>query len=158
MSYKKQMLIVDENQGLREGLCLAFEDEFDCTFACNETEALKFSDSIVPDVILIDSPSAILEGAEIMRCLHEKAPQAHIIVLSAHDDNAAISAAMKNGAFSFIAKPFELADIQQAVTNATQPSSTRESPAVYKPKYEFSFRLMTKPSFAGASSLAYVGA
>ncbi len=119
---KKQMLIVDDNHGLREALRTVFEDDFDLAFASSGEEALGVSEHHRPQVVLMDYQMPGLDGVQTMQLLREQTPESHVIVMSASDDHQRVTAAMRSGASDFVGKPFDIKAIRSMVERAVATS------------------------------------
>ncbi len=119
---KKQMLIVDDNHGLREALRTVFEDDFDLAFASSGEEALGVSEHRRPQVVLMDYQMPGLDGVQTMQLLREQTPESRVIVMSAYDDHQRVAAAMRSGASDFVGKPFDIREIKSLVERAAATS------------------------------------
>jgi DNA-binding NtrC family response regulator len=113
---KKQMLIVDDNHGLREALRTVFEDDFDLAFASRVSEHRR------PQVVLMDYQMPGLDGVQTMQLLREQTPESRVIVMSAYDDHQRVAAAMRSGASDFVGKPFDIREIKSLVERAAATS------------------------------------
>ena len=130
---KKQMLIVDDNHGLREALRTVFEDDFDLAFASSGEEALGVSENRRPQVVLMDYQMPGLDGVQTMQLIREQTPESRVIVMSALDDQQRVAAAMRSGASDFVGKPFDIGEIRSRVARAVAASN--QSLSFKKPSY-----------------------
>ncbi len=130
---KKQMLIVDDNHGLREALRTVFEDDFDLAFASSGEEALGVSGNHRPQVVLMDYQMPGLDGVQTMQLLRAQTPESRVIVMSASDDHQRVTAAMRSGASDFVGKPFDVGEIKSLVARAVATSD--KSLSFKKPAY-----------------------
>ncbi len=119
---RKQMLIVDDNQGLREALKTVFEDEYELTFAASGEEALKRTFQQVPEVVLMDYRMPGLNGVETMSYLKQLAPDSQMVIMSAWDDQESVKRYPGGGAVNFVGKPFDVRNIKQVVGQAAEKS------------------------------------
>ncbi len=119
---RKQMLIVDDNQGLREALKTVFEDEYELTFAASGEEALKRTFQQVPEVVLMDYRMPGLNGVETMSYLKQLAPDSQMVIMSAWDDQESVKRYLGGGAVNFVGKPFDVRNIKQVVGQAAEKS------------------------------------
>ncbi len=115
---KRQMLIVDDNQGLREALRTVFEDEYELAFAGSGEEALRFSFKRKPEVVLMDYRMPGLDGIETLSYLKQLAPDSQTVLMSAYDDRDQVERCLGAGAVDFVGKPFDVKDIKRKIERA----------------------------------------
>lgn len=119
---KRQMLIVDDNQGLREALRTVFEDEYELVFAGSGEEALRFSFKRKPEVVLMDYRMPGMDGIETLSYLKQLAPDTRTVLMSAWDDRDQVERFFGAGAVDFVGKPFDVKDIKRKVERAAGKS------------------------------------
>ncbi|MEW6515735.1 MAG: response regulator [candidate division FCPU426 bacterium] len=131
---KKQMLIVDDNQGLREALRTVFEDEYELAFAGSGEEALRFTFKRRPEVVLMDYRMPGMDGLETLSYLKKLAPDSRTVVMSAFDDRNQVEQFLSAGATDFVGKPFDVQDIKHKIARAaaTAPKLVEYQPEVKK--------------------------
>ncbi len=107
-----QVLIADDEALIRQSLRTTLAREgFDVTVAASGNEAwLRFQEDR-PDVVLLDLVLGDADGIELLRRMRQEAPDAKVILISAHGSIESAVAAMKLGGYDFIKKPFELEEI-----------------------------------------------
>jgi DNA-binding NtrC family response regulator len=116
-----QVLVADDEALIRQSLRTTLAREgFDVTVAASGGEAwLRFQED-KPDVVLLDLVLGDADGIELLRRMRQEAPDAKVILISAHGSIESAVAAMKLGGYDFIKKPFELDEIVAAVRNAAR--------------------------------------
>ena len=116
-----QVLVADDEALIRQSLRTTLaRDGFDVTVAASGGEAwLRFQED-KPDVVLLDLVLGDTDGIELLRRMRQEAPDAKVILISAHGSIESAVAAMKLGGYDFIKKPFELEEIVAAVRNAAR--------------------------------------
>ena len=109
------VLIVDDDESIREFVELALEDEgYGTLTAIHGRAALDCLQDHRPDVILLDMRMPVMDGWGFARAYRRlPGPHAPIIVMTAALDAAAYSAEI--GADGYLAKPFALDDLLDAV-------------------------------------------
>ena len=118
MNFKKQMLIVDDSQSLREALRMVFEDEFEVKFASDIDEAIKIIENDFQHIVLLDYRIQRMRGINKMKKLCQSIPATRVIVLSTSNDKFTADKARQCGAFEFVGKPFDISQIKTTVSNA----------------------------------------
>ncbi len=126
---KKQMLIVDDNDALREALKAVFEDDFELSFAASGEEALTQYRRSTPQVVLMDYRMPGLDGIETLQQLRSEAPDSRVVLMSAYDELPTVIQAMRQGATDFVGKPFDVAQIKAAINHAVAEKSQADSGA-----------------------------
>jgi two-component system, NtrC family, response regulator AtoC len=122
-----QVLIADDEVLIRQSLRTTLAREgFDVTVAASGNEAwLRFQEDR-PDVVLLDLVLGDADGIELLRRMRQEAPDAKVILISAHGSIESAVTAMKLGGYDFIKKPFELEEIVAAVRNAARTRSLEQ--------------------------------
>lgn len=115
---KKKMLIVDDNENLREALKMVFEDHYDLQFADSGEAAIESFNFTTPEVVLMDFNMPGLNGIQTMQMLREQSEQTQMIIMSAYDDQAQVRSALHSGAFDYVPKPFDVFDLKNLVDQA----------------------------------------
>lgn len=107
MGAKKRILLADDHAILRSGLrlMLASQEDLDIVGeASTGTETLKQSESLQPDLILLDLSMPGLGGLDVLPVLHRISPAAKILVLTMHDDKHYLHEALQSGAAGYVLK------------------------------------------------------
>jgi two-component system, NtrC family, response regulator HydG len=86
---------------------------------CNAApEALRLLGSEHPDLLLTDLRMPEMDGMEILRRAREIDPRMPVVMLTAHATVESAVAAVKAGAFDYLAKPFSIDQLKLAVERA----------------------------------------
>lgn len=112
------VLVVDDDLGILDALRLLFESEGYRVETCEKgdyAEALRETTETLPDIIVLDVLLSGKDGRAICRALKGQDATRHIpiVMISAHPAAAASVAAV--GADAFVAKPFAIDDMLDAV-------------------------------------------
>jgi DNA-binding response OmpR family regulator len=109
------VLVVEDEPELREVVCAVLEDEgYIVVSAKDGRQAVDMACATPPSLILLDMGLPILSGEEVAAALQERLDQVPpILVMSAAGTVA--ERARRVGAASYIAKPFDLDDLTEAV-------------------------------------------
>ena len=117
------VLVVDDDEGLRESCRLILEEEFDVLDAPDAAQALETLRRHEVDVVLLDVRLPGMDGLEALQ--HIKALDEHIeviLVTAVRTVRTAVTA-MKLGAFDYLTKPFEEEEVLGLVRRALERRS-----------------------------------
>lgn len=116
---RHRVLIVDDDREILLGLTLRLKSkglQVDC--ACDGPTALAEAATHHPDIVILDLGLPFMDGFEVLERLRLACPSAPVIVLTARDPAKAKDRAMRAGAFRFLQKPAQNADLIRAVDEA----------------------------------------
>ena len=117
---KEYVLVVDDEQSLRQVLALFFQKEgFEVDAASSLAEAEKAIDANAYDLVLTDLRMARPDdGLKVLQAAVRKNPWTQVIVLTAYGTVETAKEAMKFGAYDYLTKPFDNADLRKIVRAA----------------------------------------
>jgi two-component system nitrogen regulation response regulator GlnG len=125
------VLIIDDEEPIAWALRRAFERE-KCRVAVAATaeDGLAKARRDPPDVVFLDVRLPGMDGLTALGELKKAAPDAAVIVITAHGNLNTAVKAVEGGAFDYLAKPFELAQALDAAKRALSASLSggREPP------------------------------
>ena len=126
MQTEKKILIVDDEDSIRQSLSDVLKDEgFEVLLASNGQEALKALDAKLPDLIILDIWMPIMDGTEVLKEIKAKYPELKVIMISGHGNIEAAVKAIKLGAYDYIEKPLSLEGVLLTVKRAFGESGIR---------------------------------
>ena len=106
---KRNILVVDDEKYIREGLVAALElDGYNGIQAENGTEAWKIVNSQNIDMVITDLRMPDMGGAELLKRIYTTYPTIPVVVLTGHGTIEDAVTAMQNGAVDFLTKPVNL--------------------------------------------------
>ena len=102
------VLVVEDNEDLREYISESFTDLFDVKTASNGQEGLEMAHTVMPDIVITDIMMPVMDGLEMTRQLKADIVTSHIpvIVLTAKDGDPDREEGYTAGADSYLTKPF----------------------------------------------------
>ncbi len=121
----KQMaaiLIVDDEDAVRDVLYDLFSEEHMCHVAATAEQALGFLGDQSYDVVLTDISMPGLSGLELLGRLRQEQPDTPVIVISGIGDRTHAEGLTRLGAFDFILKPFRLEEVESSGGRALEHS------------------------------------
>ena len=121
-----RVLVVDDEPGLREMVSILLRREgIDVTAAPGfdrAKEAIRSSPApfalVLTDLVMPDG-----NGLELLSAAKERNPATEVIVMTAHSTVEAALDAMRRGAYDFVAKPFQTAELRLLVGRALEKSA-----------------------------------
>ena len=119
---KFTLLIIDDEKNIREGLAADFEmDGYNVKIAANGREGLDLIEKGDIDLVITDlrMPGSI-SGEQVLREVTTKMPGIPVIVLTGHGSIDAAVKAMQDGAYDFLTKPLNLAQLEVIVKRALE--------------------------------------
>ena len=123
---KTRVLLADDHVLIRAGLRMVVDAQPDLTVvgeAGDGREAVSMAETLKPDVAVMDIGMPVLNGIEAARQIHEKLPEAHIVMLSMHSDEGYVLRALKAGAKAYLLKDSAEADLARAIRAAADGKS-----------------------------------
>ena len=102
-----RILIADDHGVLRAGLRALLKTTPEMRVvgeAADGQETLRMADRLRPDVVLLDISMPEPGGIEVTRQLKETLPKVRVLILTAHEDEALLRAAIEAGASGYIIK------------------------------------------------------
>jgi DNA-binding NtrC family response regulator len=133
------LLIVDDDDDLRQSLVRRFQlAGLSVDQAASGEEALDRAAQTRWDVALLDLHLPQMSGIDLLQKLKERQPELEAIMLTAHGSLETAIQAMKVGAYDYLTKPFQFADLEVHVHKAHEKVqlARRERQWVEQIRYE----------------------
>ncbi|MFZ6006229.1 MAG: sigma-54-dependent transcriptional regulator [Nitrospirota bacterium] len=109
MMSRKSVLIVDDEEGIRESLSGILEDEgYDVLTASSGEDALAITKEHMPDIVFLDVWLPEMDGLETLPRLKEIDANIPVIMISGHGNIEIAVKATRLGAYDFLEKPLSL--------------------------------------------------
>jgi DNA-binding NtrC family response regulator len=110
---ERVILIVDDEEGLREGLGKLLEDE-GYVVLCAETgeEALDVLQQSRTDLVLTDMRMPGMDGIELLKKIRERYGDLGVIILTGYGQIESYIEAMNFGAIEYVSKPFKIKELK----------------------------------------------
>ena len=105
---KKSVLVIDDNQDIRDYVRAVLQDEYHVLEAANGQEGIQMAMKYVPDAIICDVMMPVMDGMECCRRLKAEMQTSHIpvMMLTAYAMDEQKIKGYECGADSYISKPF----------------------------------------------------
>ena len=117
------VLIAEDHTIVREGLLmlLKHEDGIEVIAQAEDgREAVKLAAKLQPDVIVMDIAMPHLNGIEATRQIMQARPEAKVLILSAHADDAYVQTIMALGASGYLIKQIAAEVLPEAIRRVHQ--------------------------------------
>ncbi len=123
MSARGSVLIIDDEQEIRESLeQLLMVEGYRVSSAGNAEEGLKKTSEGIFDLVLLDISLPDRNGIEVLKSIRRESPDVGVIMITAYDSSQMAFQASKEGAESYITKPWDNDKLLLEVRNALDKS------------------------------------
>jgi two-component system, NtrC family, response regulator PilR len=114
-----KILVVDDDTSMREFLDLLLSREnYRVSTAESGTRALDLINSHVFDLVLVDIRLGDMTGLEVLKQVKKQHPDTVVVMISAYSTTEIAVAAMNEGAYDFVPKPFDNTELRQTIARA----------------------------------------
>jgi len=120
---RRRILVVDDEQGVRESLRLLLRDRYEVILAENGDAALRRVAAEPFDAVLLDVVMPGLDGLTVLERIKGQRPDLPVVIVTATRTVKTAVTAIKLGAFDYIEKPFDLDELRIVLANATRTSA-----------------------------------
>lgn len=116
-----ELLIVDDELPQRFGMKKAFgRNNHNISEAENGLQALEILEKKIIDVVLLDLNMPGMSGIELLPRIQKIATPPLVIVVTAHGSEKIAVEAMKQGAYDYLAKPYDVEELRLVVDRALE--------------------------------------
>ena len=123
MKKKDTILVVDDENGVRQSFNMVLKDDYHVLLAGTGQEALDIFKKNSVDLILLDILLPDINGLELLEKLVETDPNTEIIMVTAVNEVQTAVQAIKLGAYEYIIKPFVVDDVLTVIRRALEKQS-----------------------------------
>lgn len=122
------ILVVDDERDIRELICDILQDEgFSTRMAGNSDEAMAELNKSEPGLMILDIwlKDSNMDGIDILGHVKRDNPEVPVVIISGHGNVEIAVAAIKQGAYDFIEKPFNIDQLMVVIKRAMETSRLR---------------------------------
>src|ERR1700723_1957489 len=150
-----RILVVDDEEAIREIVCaILVAAGYICNQAGSGLEALALLDSGEEfELMLSDLMMADLDGIGLLERTKEKFPDMPVVMVTAVHDISVALAAIRNGAYDYLLKPFEREQLLATVRRALENRRLKVENRTYQTNLESLVKARTDQLQAAMSSL-----
>jgi two-component system response regulator PilR (NtrC family) len=121
MSAKSRVLVVDDERSMQEFLEIFFRSEgYDVVTAGDVESARLHLEGDDFDVVISDIQMPDGSGLDLLDAVHELSPESVVIMITAFASTETAIAAMRQGAYDYVTKPFKVDEIRMVVEKALE--------------------------------------
>ncbi len=123
------ILIVDDERDIRELISDILEDEgYTTRLAANSDECMSQVNGDPPSLMILDIwlKDSNMDGIDILKTVKKDRPEIPIVIISGHGNIEIAVAAIKQGAYDFIEKPFNIDQLLVVIRRAMETSKLRQ--------------------------------
>jgi len=131
------ILIVDDERDIRELISDILQDEgYTTRLAGTSDEAVAQVKSELPALMILDIwlKDSAMDGIDILKMVKREHPEVPIVIISGHGNIEIAVAAIKQGAYDFIEKPFNIDQLMVVIGRAMETSRLRRENVELKRK------------------------
>jgi DNA-binding NtrC family response regulator len=115
----KKILVIDDDEILLKGVSLYLSaNGYSVLSTADGPQGIMIYKSEKPDVVMLDIGLPSLDGLEVLKKIIEYDPKAKIIIASGYGSPNTINQALKDGAYAFIDKPFDIEEFKKLLNEA----------------------------------------
>ncbi|APX88599.1 sigma-54-dependent Fis family transcriptional regulator [Brevirhabdus pacifica] len=129
------ILIVDDEKDIRELIADILQDEgYSTRLAANSGECMAEINRTPPGLMVLDIwlKDSDMDGIDILKTVKRDNPDIPIVIISGHGNIEIAVAAIKQGAYDFIEKPFNIDQLMVVIGRAMETSRLRRENAELK--------------------------
>jgi len=126
------ILIVDDEKDIRELIGDILKDEgYTVRLAANSDDCMAEINADAPSLMILDIwlKDSRMDGIDILKTVKRDNPDIPVVIISGHGNIEIAVAAIKQGAYDFIEKPFNIDQLMVVVSRAMETSRLRRENA-----------------------------
>ena len=126
------ILVVDDHPLFRRGIRMGLEGErelFVIAEAADGPAAIQAADQFAPDVVLLDINLPTMSGFDVARAVKRRHPGTTVVILTMHEDDGHLFAAIRSGADAFAAKSIEIGELVRLIRHLVATETDAPAPA-----------------------------
>lgn len=150
------ILIVDDEKDIRELIADILKDEgFSVRLAGNSDDCMAEINTEPPALMILDIwlKDSRMDGIDILKTVKRDNPDVPVVIISGHGNIEIAVAAIKQGAYDFIEKPFNIDQLMVVVSRAMETSRLRRENSELRRKDVTSAEMLgSSPAFKALKS------
>ena len=119
-----RVLVADDERSICDAFALLLETEGHTALTASTGEqALRVLRAERPDLVFVDVRMPGMGGLEVLREIRRLEASLPVVVMTAYGTLETATEALRNGAFDYLGKPLDLAQIRQVMQRALHPAA-----------------------------------
>jgi len=128
-----RVLVTDDERPIREGCNRVLTGKgYEVLLAENGQAALEILEKEPVDILLLDLKMPVMGGEEVLEVVRTRYPQLPVIIITGHGTVDTAVQCMKEGAYDFITKPFQLDPFLIVVQRAADKRRLEEKTRLFE--------------------------
>lgn len=117
----EKILVVDDEQSLREVLSIMLKRAgYAVTSATDGEDAVELLQKEIFDLVITDLRMPKVDGMEVLKAVKSASPETVVLIITAFASADSAVEAMKQGAYDYLTKPFQVDEVQLIIRNALE--------------------------------------
>lgn len=117
----EKILVVDDEKSLREVLSIMLKRAgYMVTEASDGDEAIGHVNKEIYDLVITDLRMPKADGMDVLKAVKSSSPDTVVLVITAFATSDSAVEAMKQGAYDYLTKPFQVDEVQLIIRNALE--------------------------------------
>jgi len=104
---KTNILICDDEIGVRESLKYILSEEYALAYASNGEEAVDYVKTHDPDLAILDIKMPKMNGLEALRQIKQAKPEIQVLMITGYESGDVAAQAIRLGASDYLTKPLD---------------------------------------------------
>ena len=139
-----KVLIIDDQNAILESLSMFFiEKGYEVLTAEDGKEGLEKVESEFPDLVILDIRLPDLNGVKVLKAIRSINNQIFVIMITAFHDMDTTIKAMKYGAYDYIHKPINIAELDVNVNKVCEALRLKDRLSLYINEQKYQYKLDT---------------
>lgn len=127
--------IVDDESSIRDGISLAFGEDYRMHAFATAEDALNALYENPPDLILLDVGLPGMDGIQALDKIKQFQQDLPVVMITAYEDIKTVISAMKLGAYDYVVKPLHMESLEVTVKNALETVRLRKEVQTLQERY-----------------------
>lgn len=117
----EKILVVDDEQSLRDVLSIMLKRAgYVVTSAMDGEDAIELLNREIFDLVITDLRMPKIDGMEVLKAVKSVSPETVVLIITAFATADSAVEAMKQGAYDYLTKPFQVDEVQLIIRNALE--------------------------------------
>ena len=127
---KENILVVDDDEGIREALCQSLQHGgYSVTSVDSGEKAVAHVRETPLDLVILDLILPKVDGLEVLKEIMSLRPEVAVVMITGHASVETAIKAMKIGAVDYVVKPFRMEEVNLVIVRSLERSHLRRENA-----------------------------